>query len=283
MVTRQDYPSTEVDAGLSVIIELMTLLAEYNECIVVVGGWVPFFLFGDADPPHTGSLDIDLALDMSSISADRYATILRLLTSRGYVQSGEQPFIFHRTVPRQDGSEMIVEVDLLAPEYGGSGVSRRTQQIQDVKARKARGCDLAFDGPVPTTIRHAMPDGAVNEITVNVAGVVPFLVMKGMVIWSRLKEKDAYDIYFTISQYRGRLNELVDAFKPRLGNRLVQEGLAKIRAKFAAIDSLGPVWTMIFLGAGDDAERDRIQRDAFELVNAFLDALGVGPFTPVEQ
>ena len=45
MVTIKDYPKTEVEACLSVLVELMTVLGEYRESIALVGGWIPYFLF----------------------------------------------------------------------------------------------------------------------------------------------------------------------------------------------------------------------------------------------
>ncbi|GAH75557.1 unnamed protein product, partial [marine sediment metagenome] len=48
-------------------------------------------------------------------------------------------FIFYRTIPVKDGRNITVEVDLLAGEYGGTGKAHRTQSVQDVRARKARG------------------------------------------------------------------------------------------------------------------------------------------------
>lgn len=63
MVTRRDYTAEAVAAAKSVLIELVHLLGEYRDEIVLVGGWVPELLLGDQVPPHTGSMDIDLALD----------------------------------------------------------------------------------------------------------------------------------------------------------------------------------------------------------------------------
>ena len=82
-----------------------------------------------------------------------------------------------------------------------------------------------------------MPDGALNEVNIKIATVILFLVMKGMCMWDRQKEKDAYDIYFTILHYPGSINELVKIFQPFKSNRLVQEGLGKIKAKFKDIDT----------------------------------------------
>ena len=81
-------------------------------------------------------------LDFQKISNNTYNTILQILESRGYKKGETQPFIFYRTIRNEDGRNITVEVDLLAGEYGGTSKSHRTQLIQDVRARKVRGCDL---------------------------------------------------------------------------------------------------------------------------------------------
>jgi len=277
-VTRSHYPQDEVQAALSVLVEVLTVLGEYRENIVVVGGWVPYFIVDAGKTEHTGSIDIDLALDIRTIPPDSYGTMLNLLRERGYEQSIEQPFIFFRCVTAESGSPLRVEVDLLAGEYGGTGRSRRTQQVQDVRPRKARGCDLAFKDPIVVTVRARMPNGATNEIGVKIAGPVPFLTMKGMALYNRLKEKDAYDIYFTLKHYNGGIEGLVGILRPQVSKGLVLEGLSKIRNKFLEVDALGPVSVADFMEVTDPDEREGIERDAFEQVTALLDALDIKPF-----
>jgi len=272
MVTRRDYTSDEVDICLSVMVELMTLIGEFREHAVLVGGWVPYFLLKEKQHEHTGSIDIDLAFDFNHISDTRYKTILQLLEERGY-EHGEQPFVFYRRITTEDGSEYNIKVDFMAGEYGGTGKSHRTQRVQDVRARKARGCDLVFESNFPVKLRKKMPDGAVNEVSINVSDVVPFLVMKGMALADRYNEKNAYDLYFTVFNYPGGLRGLARAFKSFKGNKIVTEGLDKIKAKFEDIDSPGPVWVVNFLEIDDPDEKDRIQRDVFERINAFLNLL----------
>jgi len=277
MVTRHDYGKSEVDTALSVLIELMTVLGEFRENIVLTGGWIPYFLLKESRDEHVGSLDIDIALDFHKISDDTYQTILQALKNKGYKQ-GNQPFIFYRIITAEDGRNVTVQVDLLAGEYGGTGKSHRTQSVQDVRARKARGCDLVFVHNRPLKVSGKMPDGSQNEVTIKIADVVPFLVMKGMSLWERYKEKDAYDVYFTLLHYPGGIEELAEVFKPFKRNKLVQEGLGKIRAKFKYIDAPGPIWLINFLDIDDKEEKERIRRDAYERVNAFLDALDIKPF-----
>ena len=259
------------------LVELMTVLGEFRDHIVLTGGWIPYFLVEERGHEHVGSLDIDIALDFQEISDDSYQTILQALKDQGYKQ-GEQPFIFYRTITASDGRNVTVEVDLLAGEYGGTGRSHRTQPVQDVKARKARGCDLVFDHFRPLKVSANMPDGARNEVNIKIAGIIPFLVMKGMALWERYKEKDAYDIYFTLLHYPGGIDELVKTFRPFNSNKLVCEGLGKIRAKYISTEAPGPVWLINFEDVDEEEERERLKRDAYERVNAFLDALGIEEF-----
>lgn len=145
MVTRRDYTTEKVEAAKSVMIELTHLLGEYRDNIVLIGGWVPELLIPQAPRPHVGSMDIDLALNHLKIQEAGYQLIEELLTARGYYQEeGKQPFIFFRDVPI-GGAVVKVQVDLLSGEYEGTGKKHRTQAIQGVKARKTRGCDLAFE------------------------------------------------------------------------------------------------------------------------------------------
>lgn len=83
MVTKYDYGKSEVNACLSVLVELlMTILGEYRDSIVLVGGWIPYFLLENSRNEHVGSLDIDIALDFHKISNNSYRTILQMLKKR---------------------------------------------------------------------------------------------------------------------------------------------------------------------------------------------------------
>lgn len=109
--------------------------------------------------------------------------------ARGYEQ-GSQPFIFLRNVA-VNGRPLRVQVDILAGEYGGTGKNRRTQRVQDVQPRRTRGADIAFDQPIEVTISGRLPEGGVDTGNIRVASIVPFLVMKGMALDDRLKEKNS--------------------------------------------------------------------------------------------
>jgi len=280
MVRQGDYREAEVQACFSVLLEVMTVLGGFRENVVIVGGNVPSLLIPSAKEKHLGTLDIDLALDFKHISDDTYKTIIETLCARGYYQEeGEQLFIFHRDIEDKSGSKISVEIDLLAGEYGGTGKGHRHQKIQDAQARKARGCDLVFDSAVRVNLAGTLPSGAKNEVIVKVPSIGPFLVMKGMALWERMKEKDAYDIYYCCRNYPGGLTALVKAIRPLVMNKLAREGLGKIKTKFAIVDGIGPTWVTEFLEIADREEIARVQREAFELVNALMEKLGIEPFS----
>ncbi|MFA5780381.1 MAG: hypothetical protein WC947_09630 [Elusimicrobiota bacterium] len=279
MVTKSDYTERDIQACYSVLIELMTILGEFRDDIVIVGGSVPLLLFSGSEEKHVGTIDTDIAFNFKKIGMDTYNTILKILKKNGYYQKeGTQPFIFYRDIADDKGEMITAEVDLLTCEYGGTGKGRRHQEIQDIKARKVRGCDLVFDNFIKVKINGKLPSGAQNQVTVNVASVGPFLAMKGMAIWGRQKEKDAYDIWYCCKNFPGGIDSLVQEISPLKGNKLAKEGFEKIRDKFLDVNSIGPNWVADFKEISDTDERERIKREAFELVKYLLDKLNISPY-----
>jgi hypothetical protein len=271
--SRLDYAAVAVEAARSVLLELSRLLGQYREDIVIVGGWVPELLIPKSQMPHVGTTDVDLALNHRRFQDTGYRTIEQLLLERGY-KRGHHAFIYIRTVSIA-GREIDVEVDLLSGEYGGRGKKHQHQHVQDVTPRKARGCDLAFELFTEVTIEATLPEGGIDKAKVRVASIMPFLVMKAMALSGRIKEKDAYDIYFCIRNYPGGLEALAAEFQPHLHHRLVQEALTKIAEKFASPQHTGPKHVADFEGLTETDARAIMQRDVYEQVMTLLEKLGV--------
>ena len=281
MVSKSQYRELDVRACKAVLLELVRLLAELKDEMVIIGGWAPTFLLPQSSEPHIGSLDIDVALNFAMIPDDTYQTIMKAFLKRDYVQDKQQPFRFFRTVKTEGTESIIVEVDLMAGEYGGTGRGHRTQKVQDVRARKARGCDLAFDTAITVTIEGELPDGGKDKASFRVAGIVPFIVMKGMAIHERMKEKDAYDIYYCVEHFHGGVAGLATEFRSFIKNKLVIEGLGKIRSKFASVEHIGPRWVADFLEVTEKEDRDIVVRRAYEKINELLDLLYISEWVGI--
>lgn len=274
MVKQSDYKEKEVNVCFSVLLELMTILGEFRENIVIIGGNIPPLLLPEVKQKYPGTLDIDVALDFKNIDDNTYKAIVELLKGRGYYQKDEsQPYQYYRDV-----GEVTIEIDLLAGEYGGTGKSRRHQKVQDARARKARGCDLVFDSYAEVELKGKLPSGAENKVKVKVANIGPFLVTKGMALWTRMKEKDAFDIYFCIKNFPGGIEVLTEKIKPIVKNKIAREGLGKIKAKFDTVNSVGPNFVADFLEISDSEEREIVKREAFELVSLLMKKIGITSF-----
>ena len=273
MPSRGGYPDNAVQACFSVLLELFTYLKQYRDHIVLIGGWVPFFLTeGKTEEVHIGSLDVDLALDINRIPETEYETILEKLKARGYHQVQNQrgeiiPARYERVVQLVDGQPYSVRVDFLAPEYGGTGKKHRHQRIQDLLAHKARGSDLVFDHFIEKEIEGRLPSGAENREKIKIADPAACLVMKAIVFGERRSEKDAYDLYVLCDSFG--VQEMTKLLLPLKENKLLQEALDVLREKFNSPRGLGPSSVADFFRVTDD-EADRVKRRAFELFQAII-------------
>lgn len=84
-----DYHPSITNASKSVLLELITILKSYRDSLVLIGGWVPYFLLEtykskDIDFAHIGSIDIDLVIDPKVIDEEKHETITWALLNRGY-------------------------------------------------------------------------------------------------------------------------------------------------------------------------------------------------------
>lgn len=112
-----DYKPRHVTAARRVIVDVMQVLASFQDCLVLVGGWVPDLAIADADEPHVGSIDVDLALDAGKLEEGRYAEMLQLLLGTQRYRQGEKEFQFVTEVDLGDGEKpVLVEVEFLAPK-----------------------------------------------------------------------------------------------------------------------------------------------------------------------
>ncbi len=268
-----DYADETVEACRSVLLEVLTILGKQREHLVVVGGWVPLLLFGRHE--HIGSIDVDLALDWRNLSDYVYETIRRDLERQGYFQKPEGPDgRFWRVVERGHGS-IEIKVDFLT---GGSepAATRTHRFLQGLTVWCARGVEVALEHTTSVEISGSLPNGGENNVTVKIASAAALIMMKGIALDERLKEKDAYDIYFCLKHHPGGITGLAGELQPLVANATVRRALETIRDKFATLDSVGPVWAaQVAQTAGEDYEQ--VRRDAYERAAALITGILLSP------
>jgi len=74
--SQTDYSAGQIEAAHRILVEIVNILHEYEEDILIVGGWVPDLLFPDRY--HIGSIDVDLLVNHLTLEEASYATIERI-------------------------------------------------------------------------------------------------------------------------------------------------------------------------------------------------------------
>jgi hypothetical protein len=284
MKLKNEYSPREIEACVIVMRDLFTYLKPYRNQIVLIGGWVPYFLLekyassnSDYDQ-HIGSLDIDIALNAFSIPRDAYQSILGILRERGFYYRKDNlgkdiPASFLKKIIFEDGDEIEVQIDFLAPEYGGAPKKRRHQVIQDMLARKGRGTDIVFDQTEIIHLSGPISSGAMIDLDIKVANVTACFVMKGIALGERTSEKDAYDLYMLTRNYKEGPESVLSELKKLRNHGLMKEALRNIEEQFKDVKSVGPVSVATFMGTTDGEEYERITRDAYELLQYIVQGM----------
>lgn len=272
-----DYTDPEIQAVTSVLLELGQLLGAYREKIVLIGGGVPSLLFQGHFPSHVGTLDIDLNLDPDALGEGEYANLIELLEAGGY-ERGEplKPFQLRRWVhlPEQVSAPIPVIIDLLMPR-AASPKKNRPPLVEGLRVQAADGAEFALRYSVLHTIDDRMPDGTRNQVQLLVSSIPALMVMKGHALTKRIKQKDAYDIYYSVKHYG--FEALAQACMPLLEEPGAREAYQLIAGKFRFEDDYGPVTVRRFLEearALGDLSPEQVQVDAYRQVRAWLEFLG---------
>ena len=267
---REDYTERQVEAARRVLVDVGRVLAQFADCMVVVGGWIPDLLLPDADEPHVGSIDVDLALDARKLREGRYAELLKLLLTTGRYKPGAKGFQLVVDVDLKDGERAVqVEVEFLTPK--DVRLKRKGPKLlADFRVLQADGCGAAFHAPVEHQLSGQNVRGARNTVRLRVASLADFLVMKAHAIGGREKPKDAYDLCYCLQNCTGGFAKLAHDWKGRLGEKDVARAVELLREKFATPDAFGPQQVVEFYNSPGAEEQAMQARRAYELVQGFL-------------
>jgi len=270
---QEDYAPRQVEAAKRVLIDVGQILASFADCLVVVGGWAPDLLLTEAAEAHTGSIDVDLALDVERLGDGRYASLLKLLLDTQRYRKGEKLFQLITDVDLKDGEKAVqVELDFLAPE-SAQFEKNHPKLIEDFRILKVDGSEVAFQNPVNLTIPGRNVVGARNSVQLRVVSLPDFIIMKAHALRGREKPKDAYDICYCLENYPGGLEALASNWKSRLGEKAVTTAVAILEEKFEGVDFLGPALYVEFYSSTDTEEQAMQARRAYELVHRLLSLL----------
>jgi len=236
---QSEYDSRQTKAAHRVLIDLAQVLAAFQDCLVLIGGWVPYLLLPDVQEPHVGSIDVDLALDAEKLHGGRYAGMLKVLLDTRRYRPGEKAFQFVTDVDLGDGGKPVqVEVEFLAPKEVRL-TKNKPKLLEGFRVLQADACSTAFRAPVQVILAGRAVRGAKNKARLHVASLADFLVMKAHALENRDKPKDAYDIVYCLGNFPEGLEKLAAAWRQRGEEKDVKRAIEILRDKFATVEDFG--------------------------------------------
>ena len=270
---QSEYDSRQTKAAHRVLIDVAQALAAFQDCLVLVGGWVPYLLLPDAQEAHVGSNDVDLALDAQKLHDGRYAGMLKILLDTRRYRPGGKPFQFVTDVDLGDGGKPVqVEVEFLAPKEVRLK-KNEPKLLEGFRVLQADACSTAFRAPVRVALDGRAIRGAKNKVRLQVASLADFLVMKAHALEGRDKPKDAYDIVYCLDNFPEGLEKLAAAWKRRSEEKDVKRAIEILRDKFTSVEDFGPTQVVEFYDSPDPDAQAMQARRAFELVQKLLSLL----------
>lgn len=165
-------------------------------------------------------------------------------------------------------TEAVPAGRVFQPKAGSTG--------SKVGAFNVRGAHLVRDDFVERElVGERLDEGGMSKVTVRVANLLPYTVLKILAFQDRHENKDAYDLVFCLLHFgdgpetAGR----AAAGSPVARDGAVTEALTLLGERFDDVAQDGPAAYAAFLadpGDGDDA--GRLRREAVATVRAFLGA-----------
>lgn len=260
----------------------VTKLGDLMENTVVVGGFAPSLLidekssgeqYTDALSKHVGTLDLDLGLSLGLLDEGRYKEFAKRLREAGFKNdiksSGEKRT--HRWVVEMEGHS--VELDFLVgkPENTEKEGGQIINIESDFSAIVTPGLGLAFRDFEKVNITGKIPNKGIAERKIKVAGPAAFIVLKALAFDLRGTNKDAYDLYYVLRNYKGGSDEIARRFNNFANSSMATKSLAVLRRDFMDEDMIGPQKVANFLASNE--EEAEIKANVVAFVNDFVKKL----------
>lgn len=272
-----DYDEETTARCERVLLTLLGDLGPWRERIYLVGGLAPRYLVGrlpDGARAHVGTTDIDLVIGIAlgDETPETYRTLQNNLKTASF-EKGQSSFQWVRNV---DGFTVLVEFLCETDVVNPGDIFRPTGESvgSQLGAFNVRGALLVKDDFIEHEIEGERLDGGGHsKVVVRVANILPYTVLKIFAFQDRHKNKDAYDLIFTLLNYEGGPEQAgrAAASSPVAAHRNAIEALDLLAERFRDSARDGPNAYATFLAMPEaEEELARLRQEAVATVRAFL-------------
>ena len=273
----RDYDEETTARCERALVTLLGDLGPWRERIYLAGGLAPRYLMGqlpEGARAHVGTTDIDLVIGLAlgDETPETYRTLQNNL-ERAHFEQKEPSFRWARDV---EGVSVIVEFLCETDEVATGRIFRPKGEFAGAKlgAFNVRGAHLVRDDFIECEIEAERLDGGgQSRVTVRVANVLPYTVLKILAFQDRHENKDAYDLVFTLLNHEGGPRTAGDmaAASPIAKHEQVEEALPLLEERFRDARQDGPHAYALFLSEPDNQEdAARLRQEATATVREFL-------------
>jgi hypothetical protein len=280
MASAGDYDPTITALCERMLVTVIGNAGFWGRRLYLVGGLVPRYLYGPSTgeaPAHVGSRDVDLAviLLVDDATSKSYETLARNLLDAGFLQAPvalDPDFRWRKDV---EGVSLILEFICDTDEVGpGQSFKPRSGSGSRFQAFNVHGARLvSLDHNVVQISAERLDGGGAATARVQVAGLLPFIVLKISAFVDRHHDKDAYDIVWSLANHpdgpEGAGREI--AASPVVADALAVDALARLRDRFSEARNDAPTAYARFLDlTGDPESAARLRNEAVETVRLTL-------------
>jgi hypothetical protein len=241
-----EYNEITVGACETVLRSLIAAIDEgWRNRIVLVGGMVPLYLYPSVPEgiePHVGTNDLDIGIGVLVEDGDEeaYDTLEKIVGDLKF-----QPELSWRYSRMVEGVTVLLEFLCPADEaaHPGRKSNRPIGGSGNLHALGIRGVELVPRDSVRVPLDGATLDhGGRLKVDVQVANLLPFLMLKAYAHEGRTKLKDAYDVVWTLVAHPdGPAGAAIAARKsPIVSEPTVKEAIEILRRFYANPDDAGP-------------------------------------------
>ncbi|HRH40879.1 MAG TPA: hypothetical protein PKY82_04490 [Pyrinomonadaceae bacterium] len=278
--TINGYESEQVELVLMTCRYVSTILGDFMDEIVVVGGLVPSLIIEQSDlpegvEPHAGTMDLDIGLSLAVYDDQLYQKITERLRGAGFSPDTNEkgnPTNQRWQITNAAGK---VTIDFLIPaKEEDIGKLKRFKNLEkDFAALPADGLMLAFADYVEVVLNGPTIKGEmVENRKIRVCGPGAFVVLKAIAFANRGENKDAYDLFYTIRNYGASPDEVAERFVSLGENEYCSRALAILKENFLKIDHTGVRRAAEFL-LGENADAEDLQTEVIGFMTRFVDTV----------
>ena len=273
---REDYNQQVTRRCERALVSLIGNIGPWNERVVLVGGLAPRYIIGTLPlgaAIHVGTADVDLVIRLAvEDAAETYTTLRRNLIRSGFA-SGQHSYQWDCEV---DGMTVTVEFLCDTNQVGAGQLHRPKQGTgSGFGALNVPGAQLATRDFIEVELEaERLDDGGLSRVSVRVAGLLAYVVLKILAFQDRHNNKDAYDLVYTLVNYPGGgplAAAHAAANSPVRNEPQVLDALRLLGERFARVDHDGPNAYANFLARPDDTDgKARLRNTAVIAVSQVL-------------